>query len=61
MVTDEYGRDPALMVPKTTILAYPLTAISKRVEDGEKVDVRHLFQGFCDLIEKRKADDISAN
>jgi hypothetical protein len=61
MVEDEYGRDPALMVPKTTILAFPLTAISKRVEDGEKVDVYHLFDGFCDLIEKRKKSDIPQN
>jgi hypothetical protein len=55
-VEDEFGRDPALLVPKTTILAYPLTAISKRIEDGEGVDVFDLFQGFCELIEKRKAD-----
>jgi hypothetical protein len=55
MVEDEYGRDPAVMVPKTTILAFPLTAISKRVEKGEKVDVRHLFDGFCELIEKRRS------
>jgi hypothetical protein len=61
MVEDEYGRDPALMVPKTTILAFPLTAISKRVEDGEKVDVQYLFDGFCELIEKRKTTDIRQN
>lgn len=61
MVEDEYGRDPALMVPKTTILAFPLTAISKRIEDGEKVNVYDLFAGFCDLIEKRKATDIRQN
>jgi len=50
MVEDEYGRDPALMMPKTTILLFPLTAISKRVEDGEAVDVADLFKGFCERV-----------
>ena len=54
LVDDEHGRDPALMVPKTTILVFPLTAISKRVEDGESIDVHELFAGFCELIEKRR-------
>lgn len=56
MVEDEYGRDPALMMPKTTILVFPITAISKRIERGEKVDVCDLFTGFCESIHKRKAD-----
>lgn len=61
VVEDEYGRDPALMVPNTTILVFPLTAISKRVGEGEKVDVYDLFSGFCELIEKRKRSDIRQN
>jgi hypothetical protein len=56
-VDDEYGRSPALMVPKTTILLFPLTAISKRVEKGEQVDVHGLFDRFCELVEARKATD----
>lgn len=32
MVTDEYGRDPAVRLPGTSILLFPLTMISKRVE-----------------------------
>ena len=31
---DEYGRDPALQYLDTTILIFPLTMISKRVEQG---------------------------
>ena len=50
-VTDEHGTDPALRYPGTTILVYPLTAISKRVEDGEEVDIRDLFGKFCDRVE----------
>ena len=45
MVEDEVGLDPALQWPGTSILCYALTMISKRVEDGEKVDVRDLFEG----------------
>lgn len=45
MVEDEYGRDPALSIPGTTTLLFPLTMISKRVERGEQVDVQALFDG----------------
>ncbi|HEX3809723.1 MAG TPA: DUF3806 domain-containing protein [Rhizomicrobium sp.] len=50
-VTDEYGTDPALRYPHTTILVYPLTVISKRIEDGEEMEVRDLFSKFCERIE----------
>lgn len=43
-VEDEYGRNPVVCVPGTTILAFPLTMISKRVERGEDVDVFELFE-----------------
>jgi hypothetical protein len=44
MVEDEYGRDPCLRYLATTIQFNPLTMISKRVERGEDVDVKHLFE-----------------
>jgi hypothetical protein len=50
-VTDEYGTDPALHYPGTTVLAYPLTVISKRIEAGEEIDVREFFGLFCDRLE----------
>jgi hypothetical protein len=50
-VTDEYGVNPALRYPGTTILVHPLTAISKRIEDGDEVDARELFGLFCDRLE----------
>ncbi|WP_018607860.1 DUF3806 domain-containing protein [Uliginosibacterium gangwonense] len=43
MVEDEYGRDPALTLEGTSILLFPKTMISKRIEDGEEVDVQELF------------------
>jgi hypothetical protein len=47
MVEDEQDRDPAVRMPNTTIILYPLTMISKRVEGGEQVDVFALFNGVA--------------
>ena len=43
MVEDENGRDPAIRFPGTTVIVFPLTMISKRIEDGEPVNVADLF------------------
>jgi hypothetical protein len=43
MVQDEYGRDPAIRFRRTTLLAFPRTMLSKRVEDGESIDVSGLY------------------
>ncbi len=51
-VVDEYGRDPALIVEGTSIMTFPQTAISKRVEAGDGVDVRVLFQSAVDAISR---------
>ena len=51
MVEDEYGRDPAVRLPNTTILLYPMTMISKRVERGENVDVFDLYNGTASQVE----------
>lgn len=44
MVNDEYGRDPALRDGKTSTIIFPLTMISKRVEQGQTVDVDWLVE-----------------
>ena len=46
LVDDEYGRSPSLRFPGTTVIAFPRTMISKRVERGDKVDVREMFRGI---------------
>lgn len=51
MVEDQHGRDPAVRVPGTTVILFPLTMISKRVERGEKVDVFSLFNQIADKLE----------
>lgn len=40
VVEDEHGTDPALRYEDTSLLLFPLTMISKRVEDGTEIDVR---------------------
>jgi hypothetical protein len=49
-VDDEYGRDPALCDEGTALIIFPMTTISKRVEGGETVNVRGLFDQACQSI-----------
>jgi len=53
-VEDEYGRDPALIVEGTSIITFPLTTISKRIENGEFVDIFNLFESACSKINELK-------
>jgi len=53
-VEDEYGRDPALIAEGTSIITFPLTSISKRIENGEEVDVFNLFENACAKINELK-------
>ena len=46
MVEDEYGRDPAIRYQRSSLLTHLGTMLSKRVEDGEPVDVTDLFDGL---------------
>ncbi len=52
MVTDEYGTDPTLRFKDTTIQINALTMISKRVEDGKKIDVADLLEGVRDAVKQ---------
>lgn len=50
VVEDEIGRDPALRLEGTSVLVFPGTVISKRIERGESVDVYELFRSACHTI-----------
>ncbi len=43
-IDDEYGRQPALHWPGTSIVCFPLTMIAQRVEDGEPVDIDLIYE-----------------
>jgi len=61
-VEDEFGRDPCVQLRGTTIILFPLTMISKRIERGETVDVFDLFNGMAGEVEKlKKTADKSAD
>ncbi|MDT3337943.1 DUF3806 domain-containing protein, partial [Shewanella sp. SP1S1-7] len=49
-VEDQYGRDPALRWLNTSVLVFPRTSVSKRVEAGVKVDIYEMFGGFQKAI-----------
>ncbi|MDN3657232.1 DUF3806 domain-containing protein [Ferruginibacter paludis] len=53
-VDDEFGKSPALQLPDTTLILYPLTMISKRIEAGEDVDIYELYNGLKEKINEVK-------
>jgi hypothetical protein len=54
IVEDEYGRDPCLRYEHTTLQINPLTMISKRLERGDQVSVRELYELTVEAIASRK-------
>ncbi len=60
VVEDSYGRDPAVRMPGTSVIVFPLTMISKRIEAGEDVDVFDLFNGLAAMVDEKVAGERSA-
>jgi Domain of unknown function (DUF3806) len=52
IVSDEHGCNPALRYRDTSVILYPLTMISKRVERGEAVDVFDMYNWLADQAQK---------
>lgn len=52
IVEDENGRDPAIRFKETSVILFPLTMISKRIERGDVVDVFDLYNGVAAEAEK---------
>ena len=57
-VTDEYGTDPMLVDLGTSIKLFPVTSISKRIEQGQDVDVQNLFNAACSSVSKLRAEGV---
>lgn len=53
MIEDSHGRDPAIRLRETSIILYPLTMISKRIEEGKEVDVFQLYNGLAEVVAKQ--------
>lgn len=45
-VEDKFGRDPAIKFGTTSVLVFPLTMISKRVERGDRPDIHQLVKSL---------------
>ena len=59
VVEDEYGKDACVRYKETTLLIFPQTMLSKRIEDGEHVDVVELFTGLREDLERIKNENYS--
>lgn len=59
VVEDEYGKDPCIRYLETDLLVFPQTMISKRIEDGEEVNVSALYQGLKNDIERIVGENYS--
>lgn len=57
MVEDEYGRDPAIRYKETTLLVFPQTMLSKRIEDGDEVEVEAMYAGLCEQLEEIRLEN----
>lgn len=55
MVEDQHGASPCLVLEGTSIILFPQTMISKRIERGEEVDVFDLFNGIVAKVEELRA------
>lgn len=53
---DDFGLDARLSYQGTSIQLFPLTMISKRVEDGEDVNVKSLFVETCKSLDRVRED-----
>lgn len=56
MAEDQYGRDPCVRYKETTMLIFPQTMISKRIEDGEHVNVQELYDDLLETLDSVKKE-----
>jgi hypothetical protein len=57
VVEDEYGKDACVRYKETTLLIFPQTMISKRVEDGEEVNIQQLFDNLREHLEEIRKEN----
>lgn len=60
MVVDDNGRDPCLRYQKTDLLVFPQTFLSKRVEQGEAIDVAALYNNLVRDLNQVKQQNFGA-
>lgn len=55
-VEDEKGITPALRLPDTTLIIFPMTMISKRIERDESVDIYELYMALKEDVNRIKLE-----
>jgi hypothetical protein len=56
IVQDGQGRDPVLRYQESSLLAFPKTMLSKRIQEGEPIDVIALFDQLAERLSQLIAD-----
>lgn len=56
MVEDEYGRDPGIRYKETSLIVFPQTMISKRIEDSEEIKIEELYNDLLQMLEDIKSE-----
>ncbi len=57
VVEDEYGKDACIRYKQTSLIIFPQTMISKRIEDGEEMDVSGFYQMLKEDLEQIKNEN----
>ena len=52
MVEDDHGQTPAVQLPGTTMILFPLTMICKRSEGDDHIDVYELFKEVATQVDE---------
>lgn len=52
VVEDDYGKSACVRYKETTLLIFPQTMLSKRIEDGEEINVVEFFQHMREDIDR---------
>ncbi len=57
VVEDEYGKDACLRYKETSLIIFPQTMISKRIEDGEELDITVFYEMLKQDLEQIKSEN----
>ncbi|HEX5277042.1 MAG TPA: DUF3806 domain-containing protein [Fluviicoccus sp.] len=58
MVEDAEGREPAVRYQESSLLLFPQTMISKRLESDGRVDVAHFYDELLEELETLIAENV---
>ena len=58
MVEDEFGRDHCVRYEQSSLLLFPQTVLSKRIEEHQVIDVSKLYYGITEEVERIKVEHL---